>query len=95
MDTQESIAPEEATVDRKELLAQQFDSVEAAPAPEPAKTEAPVEAAPVAETAPVAPVAPATPAALLPCSSAASLHHQSRIQFVSHGAVRCDRAQSV
>lgn len=45
MDTQESIAPEEATVDRKELLAQQFDSVEAVSAPEPAKTEAPVEAA--------------------------------------------------
>jgi len=53
VDTQESIAPEEATVDRKELLAQQFDSVEAAPAPEPAKTEAPVEAAPEAEEEPV------------------------------------------
>jgi len=53
VDTQESIAPEEATVDRKELLAQQFDSVEAAPAPEPAKTEAPAEAAPEAEEEPV------------------------------------------
>lgn len=53
MDTQESIAPEEATVDRKELLAQQFDSVEAAPAPEPAQTEAPVEAAAEPEEEPV------------------------------------------
>ena len=33
MDTQESIAPEEATVDRKELLSQQFDDVESNPEP--------------------------------------------------------------